>query len=351
MKDVHDGQGTPLYTEGALYEVTNGEGLTGTADTTEQTEIICRFQPDGTLTYVNEAYCRYFGCEREGLQDRNILHSISEQDRQKVLSQLQNLNPGRPVGTTECRVMNSFGELLWNQWSYRAIFDGEGHILEYHSVGRDITYRKYTQEVLEKRADILEAMITAAEGFLKSGSWSDKIEPVLQSFGKATGANHVFLFENDVSRDREVSVRRRFEWFSPAISRVKAHKRFLKTRDLATRFSRWVFAKSEGKAIYGTVGQFPDKEVGSLALEPTLSLAVVPITAGGRWWGFVGFADYLNEIVWADDEIAPLEAAAGILGAAIEREEREQKIREQERFLSNVFDSIQDGIGVLDRDL
>jgi PAS domain S-box-containing protein len=351
VKDVHDREGSPLYTEGALYEVTNGEGLTGTADSKEQTEIICRFRPDGTLTYVNEAYCRYFGCEWQDLRDRNILHTISEQDRQKVLLQLQNLNPGRPVGTMECRVMNSFGEPLWNQWSYRAIFDGEGHILEYHSVGRDITYRKYTQEVLEKRAAILEAMITAAEGFLKSGSWSDKIEPVLKSFGKATGANHVFLFENNVNQDNGISVRRRFEWFSPAICRVKAHKRFLKTRELATRFSRWVFAKSEGKPIYGTVGQFPDKEVESLALEPTLSLAVVPITAGGKWWGFVGFADYLNEIMWADDEIAPLEAAAGILGAAIEREEGEQKIREQERFLSNVFDSIQDGIGVLDRDL
>lgn len=351
VKDVHDRQGTPLYTEGALYEVTNGEGLTGTADTTEQTEIICRFRPDGSLTYVNEAYCRYFGCEREDLQDRNILLTVSEQDRQKVLSQLQNLNPGHPVGTTECRVMNSFGELLWNQWSYRAIFDGEGHILEYHSVGRDITYRKYTQDVLEKRAAILEAMTAAAEGFLKNSAWSDKIEPVLESFGKATGANHVFLFENDVNRDEAVSVRRRFEWFSPAISSVKASKRFLKTRDLATRFSRWVLAKSEGKPIYGTVGQFPDKEVESLALEPTLSIAVVPITVGGRWWGFVGFADYLNEIVWADDEIAPLEAAAGILGAAIDRDEREQKIRGQERFLSNIFDSIQDGIGVLDRDL
>ena len=357
VKDVHDEKGTPLYAEGALYEVTNGAGLAGTADSTEQTEIICRFRPDGSLTYVNEAYCRYFGCEREDLKGRNILLAISEQDRQKVLSQLRNLNPERPVGTTECRVMNSFGELLWNQWSYRAIFDGEGHILEYHSVGRDITYRKYTQDVLEKRAAILEAMTTAAEGFLKSGSWTNKIDPVLESFGKATGASHVFLFENDVNRDEGVSIRRRFEWFSPPISRLKRHRRFLKTRDLATRFSRWVFAKSDGKPIYGSIGQFPDREMESLALEPTLSIAVVPITVGGRWWGFIGFADYLNEIVWADDEIAPLEAAAGILGAAIERDEREQaleeserRFREQERFLSNVFDSIQDGIGVLDRD-
>ena len=30
----------------------------------DQTELICRYQPDGTLTFVNEAYCRYFGLSR-----------------------------------------------------------------------------------------------------------------------------------------------------------------------------------------------------------------------------------------------------------------------------------------------
>ena len=357
-KDVCDERGAPLCTEGALYEITCKDSFAGAADSTEQTEIICRFLPDGTLTSVNESYCRYFGCERKDLKDRNILLTISEQDREKVLFQLRSLKPEHPVGTMECRVTTSFGEILWNQWSYRAIFDNEGHVLEYHSVGRDITYRKYTQEVLEKRAAILEAMTAAAEGFLKSSAWADKIEPVLESFGKAAGASHVFLFQNDVNRREEISVLRRFEWFSPLISRMKGRRRFLKTRDLAKRFSRWVFAKSEGKLIYGTIGQFPDREVESLALEPTLSIAVVPITVGGRWWGFIGFADYLNEIVWADEEIAPLEAAAGILGAAIERDERQQtlkenelQLRKQERFLASVFDSIQDGIGVLDKEL
>ena len=31
----------------------------------DQTEFICRFLPDGTHIFVNEAYCRYFGLERD----------------------------------------------------------------------------------------------------------------------------------------------------------------------------------------------------------------------------------------------------------------------------------------------
>jgi len=31
----------------------------------DQTEFICRFRPDGTHVFVNDAYCRYFGLDRE----------------------------------------------------------------------------------------------------------------------------------------------------------------------------------------------------------------------------------------------------------------------------------------------
>ena len=31
----------------------------------DQTEFICRFGPDGTHVFINEAYCRYFDMRRE----------------------------------------------------------------------------------------------------------------------------------------------------------------------------------------------------------------------------------------------------------------------------------------------
>ena len=30
----------------------------------DQTEFICRFTPNGMLTFVNDAYCRYFGLDK-----------------------------------------------------------------------------------------------------------------------------------------------------------------------------------------------------------------------------------------------------------------------------------------------
>ena len=364
VKDIQDDAGNPVFTEGALYEIgsgtdgASGDGQPGAPGESDQTELICRFRPNGALTYVNEAYCRYFGCEREALRGRNVLLSISEADREKVYSRLKELRPERPADTLEYRVENVFGDVLWNQWTYRALFDDSGNVLEYQSVGRDITFRKYTQDVLEKRAAILEALTYASEAFLKSSSWRDRIERVLERFGAAMNASHAFLCENRVDEGGGITVLRSYEWLAPESGGTGAGQGFLRNAEMALRFSEWVYARSEGRPIYGAIGSFPEQAVDELKLDRKVAIAVVPILSGRRWWGFVAFADYTGDIRWNDDEIAPLGTFSEILGTAIERQDREKALREthavirsQERLLAAVVDGIQDGIMVASPDL
>ena len=357
VKDFRDDAGEPVFSEGALYEISSKPRTTSGADQSDhpgesdQTELICRFRPNGALTYVNEAYCRYFGVEKEELGGRNVLLSISEADRQQVYSRLKDLRPEHPVDTFEYRVVTVLGDILWNQWTYRALFDESGNILEYQSVGRDITFRKYTQEVLEKRATILEAVTFAAEGFLKGASWRDRIERVLERFGAAMNASHVFLCENRVEQGGDIAVLNSYEWLSPQVEGTRNRQKFLRNSKLAVRFSRWVYEKSEGRPIYGTIGQFPDKDVEDLSLDRKLSIAVIPVLIGERWWGYMGFADYSGDIHWTEEEVAPLGAASEILGAAIEREEKERAleethatIRQQEAMMRSILRAAPVGI-------
>ena len=44
----------------------------------DQTEIICRFRPDGTISFVNEAFCRYFGKTRDEVLGKRYLPSIPQ---------------------------------------------------------------------------------------------------------------------------------------------------------------------------------------------------------------------------------------------------------------------------------
>ena len=50
-----------------------------------QTELICRYECDTTLTFVNDAYCRYFGKTRAQLIGMKFLELIPEEVRPSAL--------------------------------------------------------------------------------------------------------------------------------------------------------------------------------------------------------------------------------------------------------------------------
>lgn len=107
----------------------------------DQTELICRFQPDGSLTFVNEAYCRYFKQAREELIGSPFLADIVVADRYILDTAIVGLNTENPVSTTEIRVLVE-GKTYWHSWTHRVIYDDRGKPVDIQSVGRDITKMK-----------------------------------------------------------------------------------------------------------------------------------------------------------------------------------------------------------------
>ena len=116
----------------------------------DQTELICRFLPDGTLTFVNDAYCRYFGKRREEFIGHSFIPMIPEEDKLQVTVAFNSLDKSNQVVTYEHRVILPDGSLRWQQWTDRLVFFNNGKILEYASVGRDITERKKAEEELRR---------------------------------------------------------------------------------------------------------------------------------------------------------------------------------------------------------
>ncbi|MBM3255626.1 MAG: PAS domain S-box protein, partial [Candidatus Omnitrophica bacterium] len=116
----------------------------------DQTELVCRFLPDGTLTFVNESYCKYFGRSREELLGKNFLPLISEEDREMVKNNLASLNKKKPIISNEERVVLPDGKVRWQLWNNQMLFDDEGHFLEIQAVGRDITERKNFERALQE---------------------------------------------------------------------------------------------------------------------------------------------------------------------------------------------------------
>jgi len=105
----------------------------------DQTEFIVQWKPDGTRTFVNEAYCLHFGQSREQLIGTSFFPFISPEDRDRVYQRIQKISQAHPISTDEHRVINPDGSISWQRWTDRGFFDEQGKLVEYQSVGVDVT--------------------------------------------------------------------------------------------------------------------------------------------------------------------------------------------------------------------
>jgi PAS domain S-box-containing protein len=109
-----------------------------------QQDLICRFLPDTTLAFVNKAYCKLFGMTEEELFGRKFLELVPESDWEDIFSNLKRLNEENPQITYESSAFKADGSVITIEWTDIAIFNKKGEVVEFQSVGRDITEKLKT---------------------------------------------------------------------------------------------------------------------------------------------------------------------------------------------------------------
>ena len=116
----------------------------------DQTDLICRFLADGTYTFVNAAYCRYFQRSAEELIGQKLWQFLPAYARPISEAFLAAITPENPVASIEHQVAGAAGEVRWMEWTDRGFFDERGRVVEFQAVGHDITDRKRTEEVIKQ---------------------------------------------------------------------------------------------------------------------------------------------------------------------------------------------------------
>jgi PAS domain S-box-containing protein len=112
----------------------------------DQTEFIARFLPDRTHVFTNEAYCRYFNKTKGEILGKKFSPDIPGEDQDLIRNHFLSLTKKNPIASVDHRIIMEDGEIRWQRWSDRAIFDDQGALIEYQSVGRDITETKRSEE-------------------------------------------------------------------------------------------------------------------------------------------------------------------------------------------------------------
>lgn len=124
----------------------------------DQTELICRYDTNLKLTFVNRAYAASFGMLPEEMIGRCILDMIPSEEWEQSKAHIRSMNPNNLVATSEHQSIMPDNTTRWVQWTDRALLGASGEIVQYQGVGRDVTDQKRLQEQQQQHAAEVEVM-------------------------------------------------------------------------------------------------------------------------------------------------------------------------------------------------
>jgi PAS domain S-box-containing protein len=122
----------------------------------DQTEYIMRYLPDGSITFVNDSFCRAFHTTFEEATTQNITIGNRGSEIVRVKNKIKALSADNPIIVDEHQSITPDGKQVWHLWLDRGIFDGQGKLTEIQAVGRDVTARKQIEESLQASTTQLE---------------------------------------------------------------------------------------------------------------------------------------------------------------------------------------------------
>ncbi|HXG49288.1 MAG TPA: PAS domain S-box protein, partial [Methylomirabilota bacterium] len=128
----------------------------------DHTELIVRWRPDGTRTFVNEAVSRLLGQPKETLIGTSFLPLMKAEDQAALRERLRGLTPATPSASGENVVLGFDGQPRWICWTDRGVFDTDGRLVEIQSIGFDITARKQAETASKENEERLRLALDSA---------------------------------------------------------------------------------------------------------------------------------------------------------------------------------------------
>ncbi|WP_353643116.1 PAS domain S-box protein [Mesorhizobium sp. WSM2239] len=200
-RSTFDARGKALRMTGVLTDLTERKRIVEKLRESEeryrnvvetQTELICRYLPDTTLTFVNDTYCRYFGKSREELIGNRFIEFVPESARLAALRYVESIGSKAPIETYEHEVLRPDGSVGWQQWVDRAIFDSTGKTVEIQGIGRDVTELKNAEsEAQQRREEVMHLTRVAVLGELSGALAHELNQPLAAILSDAQAARRM----------------------------------------------------------------------------------------------------------------------------------------------------------------
>jgi PAS domain S-box-containing protein len=124
----------------------------------DQPNLICRFQSDGTITFVNPAFCEFHGKTEAELIGANFYQSLVKDGNKTLPAEFSKLPEEKPVLNFDRRAEAADGHVEWQQCNLRRLERGNSGAVEFQAVMQDITPRKRAELAEQEAKSSLEKM-------------------------------------------------------------------------------------------------------------------------------------------------------------------------------------------------
>ncbi|MGE0761317.1 MAG: GAF domain-containing protein, partial [Pirellulaceae bacterium] len=215
----------------------------------------------------------------------------------------------------------------------RPLMHTGGHMI---AAARLDARRREAEAVIQRRERILAAVRFAAHRLLRDADWRSCVPDILEQLAKATGSSRAYLFENHYDGQQRLLTSQTAEWVAEGVIPQIGNPQLQDVPWVEAGLERWLSKMARGEAVWGRVAELGAAERTLLEPQGIVSPAAVPVFAFGHFWGLIGFDDCIEPRLWSTSELDALNAAADVLGAAVERKRSEELLHQRSAELAHV---------------
>lgn len=160
----------------------------------DQTEFICRFLADGTITFINRAFSLFCHQSPESLIGQCASYELFAQDWPQLQIQLSQITSKSPTITLEFPILGHAPHLIWQSWTIRGIFTSQNTLVEYQAVGRDVTDTKQVELILRKQAQQEKIFSIITQKIRQSLNLEEILKTTVQEMQQLLQVDRVLIY-------------------------------------------------------------------------------------------------------------------------------------------------------------